>query len=83
MMGFEKKMSDAQRVDLIIEAANQSPLSFDLLEALSVGMDAKALAILCGNASRLPQYIKSKDNPNLSRTFKAPLMDMRKSPLSH
>ena len=70
----EKRMNDNEdtRFEKLLYGATHSPLSFDLLEALSRNMDASSLDILVGNASMLPQYIKSKDIPYLSRSFKAP-----------
>ena len=76
-------MTKEDRLDLLIDAAQSGLLTLDVLEALSRGLSDKALAILCGNVSRLPQYIKSKDRLNLSRNLSAPWIEMRKFPLSH
>lgn len=71
------------RIELLTDAARQSGLTFDLLEFVTRGLDDKALAILCGNVSTLPTYMKSRDIPYLSDSFNAPSIEMRKSPLSH
>ena len=67
----------------MINAAQASGLSVDLLEFVSRGLDDNSRAILFGNVSRLPKYMKSKDIPYLSTSRIAPSTDMRKSPLSH
>ncbi len=65
-------MDEDRRYKLLFYGACRSPLSFDLLEMLSRNMDESSLAILVGNASMLPQYIKSSDIPYLSRSLSAP-----------
>lgn len=72
-----------QRFLKIIDLADQSGLSVDLLEFLSRGLDDTAFAILAGNVSMLPRYMKSNVMPYLSRSRIAPSTEMRKSPLSH
>lgn len=73
-------MHDFERQDLLIAAALESGLTFDLLEALSRGLDAHATAILCGNASALAQKMKSKEMLYASRSAIAPSVEMRLRP---
>lgn len=61
-----------ERLEALITAAQSSPLTVDLLEFLSRGLDDKAFAIFIGNVSRLPQYMKSNEMLNFSRSRKAP-----------
>ncbi|WP_244271763.1 MULTISPECIES: hypothetical protein [unclassified Pseudovibrio] len=76
-------MDQEERFQLLLKGAQSSPLSFDLLEALSRNMDMSSLAILVGNASMLPKYMKSIEIPYRSRSFIAPGIETRKSPVSH
>ena len=78
----ELKRSD-EMVEALLGAAIHSGFTFDALEFLIRGLDATATAILLGNVSKLPVYMKSKDIPYLSRSRIAPSMEIRKSPLSH
>ena len=75
-------MADDQRLDLLIKAAKASPLTFDTLYGLSEGLDDKALAILCGNVSRLPAYMKSNEIPYISKSRLALTGGIQVSPLS-
>ena len=61
-------MTDDEKLDLLIEAAQSSPLTFDVLFRLTDNLPDKAFAILCGNVSKLPVYMKSKDIPYLSNS---------------
>lgn len=72
-------MSDwsEERLDALISAAAASGFTIDFLEALTQGLDLSALAIVLGNASKLPQYMKSSDNPYVSRSTSAPFKEMR------
>ena len=63
---------DEYRYQKLLYGALHSPFSFDVLEALSRNMDDNSLAILVGNASMLPTYMKSKETPYRSRSFSAP-----------
>jgi hypothetical protein len=75
-------MTENERLDQILVAA-QSGFSVDALEFVSRGLDDIALAILLGNVSRLPVYMKSIDIPYLVLSRIAPSIETRKSPLSH
>lgn len=49
----------------------------DFLYLLTVGLSRQAFRKVMGNASSLPQYMKSSDNPYVSRNAKAPSSDKR------
>ena len=72
-----------EKLEMILKVAHQSGFTVDSVLFLMSGLDDKAIAILLGNVSRLPKYMKSKEIPYLSRSRTAPSMEMRKSPLSH
>lgn len=72
-----------EQIDLIIEAAQLSGFTVDALVFLSRGLDATALAILMGNVSSLPVYMKSREIPYRDCILIAPSMEIRKSPDSH
>ena len=71
------EVDDEIRLEAILAARQSSGLTVDSLEWLSRGLDRKALATLCGNASTLPQYIQSNVSPYLLRNFKAPSTEIR------
>lgn len=71
------------RLDAILKVSCETGYSVDVLEFVSRGLDETALAILLGNVSMLPKYMKSSEMPYLSRSRMAPSIDIRKSPLSH
>ena len=76
-------MDSDQKLSLILEAADQSGFTVDFLLELSKGLNANAVAILLGNVSKLPKYMKSNEIPYLSLSRIAPSSDTRKLPLSH
>lgn len=57
----------ASRFDQLIHLSRETSLTIDYLEKLTSGLDSIALAILCGNASKLPKIMKSIESPNVSR----------------
>ncbi|TWI32765.1 hypothetical protein IQ24_02640 [Paracoccus sulfuroxidans] len=61
-----------ERLSALIEAANASNLTIDLLEALTQGLSRQAFLRVMGNASSMPSYMKSSDSPYLARKAKAP-----------
>lgn len=65
------------RIDRLARAASQTGFTFDYLEWLSRGLPRKAEVTLFGNMATLPQYMKSSDNPYVSRSASAPSMEMR------
>ena len=73
---------ESLRIDWLIIAAQDSGMTFDVLEALTAGLDAKATAIVCGNVSKLPQYMKSSVMPYVSLSRMAFGMEMRCVPAS-
>jgi hypothetical protein len=56
--------TQATDLDRMIRAAQLSGISVDFIAAITQGLDSSCLAILCGNISNLPKYIKSKLIPN-------------------
>jgi len=76
-------MDENISLDLLINVARTSGFTIDALYFLISGLDDSAVAILLGNVSMLPKYMKSKDIPYLSCSRMAPSMEMRKPPLSH
>lgn len=71
-----EKVDERERLDALMGVAYESPVSFDVLEVLSRGLDETALAILCANVSTLPQYMKSSEIPYLSRSRMALRIDI-------
>lgn len=67
----------------MIDAAIYSGLTVDALEFMARGLDENAVAILLGNVSNLPVYMKSREIPYRSCIFSAPSIEILKSPLSH
>lgn len=65
------------RIDRLMKLARETGLTVDYLEFLSRGLDRSAEAILFGNISTLPQYMKSSDNPYVWRNNNAPFNDTR------
>lgn len=51
------------RLQLMIDACQDSGFSLDVLELLTRGLDSHAVRISCGNVSTLPKKRKSKDVP--------------------
>ncbi len=76
-------MNEGEKLDLLINASQVSGLTIDALYFLISGLDDSAVAILLGNVSMLPKYMKSRDVPYLACNRIAPSIEMRKSPLSH
>lgn len=70
-------MNIENRLDLIRVCARESGFTIDYLEALTRGLSIQALRIVMGNASAMPSYMKSSDNPYVLRRQSAPSMDTR------
>lgn len=70
-------MNDSARIDLVIQAADETNLTIDYLEWLTRGLSRKACLKVIGNASSMPAYMKSSDNPYVSRKAIAPSTDTR------
>ena len=63
-------------LDQLLAAANHSGLTVDALEFLVRGVDESAAAILLGNASNLPKYMKSRGIPYRDCILIAPSIDI-------
>lgn len=66
------------RVDELAAAASASGLTIDLLDHLTDGLSSQAFLKVMGNASSMPSYMKSSDNPNTLLRARAPSSDSRK-----
>ena len=73
-------MSD--RIERLIEAANKTGFTIDYLEAITADLSIHAERKVIGNASAMPSYMKSKDNPYVFRSAKAPSRERRVLPAS-
>lgn len=65
------------RLDLLIHGARSTGFTIDYLEEISRGLSNQALRRVIGNASSMPSYMKSSDNPNVRRIVRAPFSDSR------
>lgn len=68
-------ISNEERLDAVLKAATESGLTADLLEVLTQGLSRQAFLRVMGNASSMPSYMKSKDNPYFALRAKAPSRD--------
>ena len=60
------------RVDDMKKAAKSSGLTLDILQVLSHGLSRQAFLRVMGNASSMPSYMKSSDNPYFVLRANAP-----------
>ena len=72
----------ANRLELLRSGAVASGFTIDFLEALTQGLSRQATLRVIGNASAMPSYMKSSDNPYVRRSARAPSMDIRDLPVS-
>ena len=70
------------RLDMLIEAARATGFTIDYLDAITQDLDSQAARKVIGNASGMPSYMKSSDNPYVRRKALAPSSDSRYSPVS-
>lgn len=82
LRGPERKGNAMSRIDLLRCAANDTGFTIDYLEALTAGLSRNAALKVIGNASSMPSYMKSSDNPYVFRNAIAPSIDTRCSPVS-
>lgn len=68
----EEQMRESERIDCLVDGADASGLTIDFLVALTQGLSRHALRKVIGNASSMPAYMKSSDNPYVSRKARAP-----------
>lgn len=71
-----------RRIDALMHLSRETGLTLDYWEWLTRGLDSQALRKLRGNASALPQYMKSSDSPYTRRSSSAPLSDSLDEPVS-
>lgn len=58
----------SSRFDMLIKLSGYTGLTIDYWEFVCRGLGESDLAILCGNASKLPKMMKSIDSPYVSRS---------------
>lgn len=75
-------MRDDEYIEILVSGAEETGFTVDFLHSLTSGLSRQACLSVIGNASSMPAYMKSSDNPYVSRRAKAPSMDMRCSPVS-
>lgn len=68
------------RLDALLEGARNSGFTVDYLEFLSRGLSLSATRKLMGNASAMPSYMKSSDNPYVRRNASAPSTEILCTP---
>lgn len=66
--GIEQMGNILDRVTVLREGAKATGFTIDYLDALSRGLSIQALRKLIGNASEMPSYMKSSDNPYVRRS---------------
>ena len=66
-----------KRIDFLRAAARRTGFTIDYLEALTSGLSRKAARKVMGNASSMPSYMKSSDNPYVLRSAIAPSIETR------
>lgn len=77
-----QKMKDKKRSEMLRLGAVDSGLTIDYLEWLTRGLSRQAARKVIGNASSMPSYMKSSDNPYVSRKERAPSIETLLSPVS-
>ncbi len=68
---------ESDRIDILVAGANRSGFTIDYLEALTSGLSIQDARKVIGNASAMPSYMKSSDNPNVRRRASAPSTETR------
>nr|WP_236641492.1 hypothetical protein [Paracoccus aeridis] len=71
-----------KRLEMLRAGAAASGFTIDFLEALTQGLSRQATLKVIGNASAMPSYMKSSDNPYVRRSARAPSMEIRDLPVS-
>jgi hypothetical protein len=66
-----------ERLDDLIAGARASGFTIDFLDDLTYGLSRQAARRVIGNASMLPSYRKSNDNPYVFRSARAPSSESR------
>jgi len=70
-------VNSAERLNAIIQGARDCGLTIDYLEVLTRNLSSHALRKVIGNASEMPSYMKSSDNPYLWRKTRPPSRETR------
>ena len=66
-----------EMIDLLRAAARDSGFTIDFLDALTQDLPRQAALKVIGNASSMPSYMKSSDNPYVRRKARAPSSESR------
>lgn len=74
---FDLEIDEEERLDLIIDCARRTGLTIDYLDSLTSGLTLSCCLRVIGNASSIPSYMKSRDNPYIRRKVRAASMLMR------
>lgn len=56
-------MTDDARIESLALVRKQTPITLDILEWLTQGLDESAVATFCGNVSSMPKNIQSSVKP--------------------
>ncbi len=75
-------MGASARLELLLKASRETGFTVDYLELLTRGLSRSACLRLIGNASSMPSYMKSSDNPYVRRNASAPSIETRCRPVS-
>ena len=70
------------RLALLVKGADETGFTVDYLEFLTRGLSKSAVLKVIGNASSMPQNMKSSDNPYTRRISRAPVSDSLVEPVS-
>lgn len=65
------------RIEFLRQAAQKTGFTIDYLEVMTRGLSRQAALRVIGNASSMPSYMKSSDNPYVRRKARAPSRDRR------
>lgn len=64
-----------KKLDTLLSGATESGFTIDFLETLTQGLSLQAVRRVIGNASSMPSYMKSSDNPYVRRKASAPSIE--------
>ncbi len=66
-----------EREEILIDGARRTGMTIDFLHDLTHNLSRQALRKVIGNASSIPSYRKSSDNPYFFRRANAPSSESR------
>ena len=65
-------VSEAEKIKTLVGVAQETGLTVDFLDQLTVGLSKSDFLRVMSNASGMPSYMKSKDSPYVFRSARAP-----------